>query len=59
MFLVEMSSCGMIFLPSFTKFGKDVEGMLRFDLGNLNGFNVDVTHTMQAYGGVKVQLRHS
>jgi hypothetical protein len=54
MYCVEMASCGMLFLSSFTKFYKDVEEMLRSYLSNLNGFNVDVTHTMQAYGGAKV-----
>jgi hypothetical protein len=44
MYAVEMASCDMIFLPSFTKTGTGVEGILRCFLSNLKGCDVAVTY---------------
>jgi hypothetical protein len=39
----EMSSCGMIYKPSFMKTGSSVQVMLWFCLRNMRGCNVGVT----------------
>jgi hypothetical protein len=38
-YAVEMPSCRMIFLPSFTKIGTGVQATLQFCLRNLRGSN--------------------
>jgi hypothetical protein len=43
MYAADMPSCGMIFLPSFMKTGKDVERILKFRFRNLKGCNVGIT----------------
>jgi hypothetical protein len=40
MYIVEMASYGMIYLPNFMKIGTDVQVILRFCLSNLTGGNV-------------------
>jgi hypothetical protein len=40
----EMGTGDMIHMPSFMKFGGGVEGILRYCLRNLNGFNVGITN---------------
>jgi hypothetical protein len=40
----EMTSCGMIPLPSFMKISRDVQAILRFGFSNLNGCNVGITN---------------
>jgi hypothetical protein len=35
----EMASCGMIYIPSFMKLGIGVQAILRFFLGNFNGWD--------------------
>jgi hypothetical protein len=41
--VVELSSGGVLFIPSFMKTGAVVEGILRFCLSNLKGCNVGIT----------------
>jgi hypothetical protein len=41
--IVEMGSGGMIYIPSFMKIGKGVEGILRSCLSNLKGCNAGIT----------------
>jgi hypothetical protein len=43
MYVVEMPSCGMIFLQSCQKIGKGVEGILRFCLSSLKGCDVGIS----------------
>jgi hypothetical protein len=43
MYAVEMPSCGIIFLQSSPKIGKDVEGILRFCLSSLKGCDVGIS----------------
>jgi hypothetical protein len=40
---VQVGSGGMMYIPSFMKIGKDVEGILRFCRRNLKGCNVGIT----------------
>jgi hypothetical protein len=42
-YAVEMTSCGMISIPSFMKIGIGVQAILRFCLSKLNGCNVGIT----------------
>jgi hypothetical protein len=41
--VLEMASCGMIYLSSFMKIGTGVQAILRFCFGNLNGCNFGIT----------------
>jgi hypothetical protein len=41
--VVEMSSCGMICVPSFMKIDTGVQAILRFGPRNLRGCNVSIT----------------
>jgi hypothetical protein len=43
MYAVEMTSGGMICIPSFKKIGTGVQALLRFGLRNLRGCNVGVS----------------
>jgi hypothetical protein len=43
MYAAEMTSCGMMYLPSFMKIGTGGQAILRFCLSNLNGCNVSIT----------------
>jgi hypothetical protein len=43
MYVVEMASCGSIYLPSFMKIGSGVQAILRFCFRNLRCFNVGIT----------------
>jgi hypothetical protein len=38
--IVEMGSGGMIYIPSFMKIGKDIDGI---SIGNLKGCNAGIT----------------
>jgi hypothetical protein len=40
---VEMTSCGMMHVPSIMKIGIGVQAILRFSLRNLRDFNVGIT----------------
>jgi hypothetical protein len=42
-YAVEMTSCGMIYTPSFTKTGTSVQAIFRFGLRNLRGCNAGIT----------------
>jgi hypothetical protein len=42
MYAIEMPSCGMIFLQSFTKIGTGIQAILRFCFSNLNGYNIGI-----------------
>jgi hypothetical protein len=42
-YALEMTSCGMIYLPSFMKIATGVQAILRFCLKNLEGCNVGIT----------------
>jgi hypothetical protein len=42
-YAVEMSSCGIIYLPSLMKIATGVQEILRFYLRNLRGSNVGIT----------------
>jgi hypothetical protein len=41
-YIVEMPSCGMIFVPSKIKISTGVHALLRSCLSNLNGCNVGI-----------------
>jgi hypothetical protein len=41
--IVEMGSCGMIFVPSFMKIGPGIQEILRVVLSNWKGSNVGIT----------------
>jgi hypothetical protein len=43
MYSVEMALCGMIYLPSFMKFGTGVQAILRLCLRKLRDCNVGIT----------------
>jgi hypothetical protein len=43
--VVEMASCGMMYVPNFMKIGRGVEGILRFCLNNFKGCNDSITHS--------------
>jgi hypothetical protein len=43
MYSVQITSCGMICLPSFMKIGTGIQAILRFRLSNLNGCNDGIT----------------
>jgi hypothetical protein len=47
MYVVEMSSCGMIILPVFMKTDTGFQAILRFCLSKLNGYNVGITDGKQ------------
>jgi hypothetical protein len=40
---VEMASCNVIHVPSFTKIGVGVQEILRFSVRNLRGCNIGIT----------------
>jgi hypothetical protein len=42
-YVVEIASCGTIYLISFIKIGKGVQAILRFGLSNFKGCNVGIT----------------
>jgi hypothetical protein len=42
-YAIEIASCGMIYLISFTKIGTGIQAILRFCLRNLRGCNVGIT----------------
>jgi hypothetical protein len=42
-YAVEMDSCGMIYIPSFTRIGTGVQAILRFFIRNVRGCNVHIT----------------
>jgi hypothetical protein len=44
MYDIEMVSYGMLYISCFMKIGTDIQAILRFCLGNLNGCNVDITN---------------
>jgi hypothetical protein len=43
-YTVEMASRGMIYIQSFLKTGKDIEGILRICLSNLKGCKAGITN---------------
>jgi hypothetical protein len=43
-YVVEMGSFGMIYLPSSMKIGKGVQAVLKFFLNYLNGCNFGITY---------------
>jgi hypothetical protein len=43
MYAIEMTSCDMMYLPSFVKIGPGVQTILRFCLRNLRGCNIGTT----------------
>jgi hypothetical protein len=50
---VEMTSCDMIFLPSFMKICAGVQAILRFRLSNMNGCNVGITDEVHRRAGLR------
>jgi hypothetical protein len=40
---VQITSCGMICVPSFMKIGLVIQSILKFCLSNLNGYNDVIT----------------
>jgi hypothetical protein len=42
-YAIEMSSCGMTYVPSLMKIGTCVQAILRFCLRNFRGCNVGIT----------------
>jgi hypothetical protein len=42
-YVAQMTSCGIIYIPSFMKISTGVEAILRFCLINLRGYNVGTT----------------
>jgi hypothetical protein len=43
MYVVEMASCGMIYLPSFMKIGRGVQTILRVCLSDVRLCDVSIT----------------
>jgi hypothetical protein len=43
MLVIEMASCGVIYLQSFKKIGTGVEEIVKFCFSSLSGFNVGTT----------------
>jgi hypothetical protein len=43
MYIVEMASCGMIYLPRFLKIGTGIQAILGFYLSNFKGCNFGIT----------------